>query len=74
MREHVLRREIIDTARAMNAQGINQGTSGNVSVRIEGGFLITLSGIDYERCAPADIIRVTIAGNLAGVLTRASEV
>ena len=47
MRGHDLRRDIIETARAMNALGINQGTSGNLSARIDGGFLVTPSGIDY---------------------------
>ena len=36
-----LRAEIIATARRMNALGINQGKSGNVSHRIPGGFLVT---------------------------------
>ena len=32
-----LRRAVIDTCLAMNALGINQGTSGNVSVRTRDG-------------------------------------
>ena len=28
--------------------GINQGTSGNVSCRVPGGFLVTASGIPYD--------------------------
>ena len=51
--EQNLRRDITKTARTINAQGINQGTSGNISARIEGGFLITPSNVDYEVCAPA---------------------
>ena len=35
-----LRREVIETCLKMNAEGINQGTSGNVSVRTDEGFLI----------------------------------
>ncbi|MBL8596039.1 MAG: class II aldolase/adducin family protein, partial [Devosia sp.] len=31
----------------MNDKGINQGTSGNVSVRVDEGLLITPSGIPY---------------------------
>lgn len=73
MREHDLRRDIIKTARAMNALGINQGTSGNISARIEGGFLITPSGIDYEACAPDDIIRMTMDGTPDGPHKPSSE-
>ena len=57
----------------MNALGINQGTSGNISARIEGGFLITPSGIDYEACAPDDIIRMTMDGTPDGPHKPSSE-
>ena len=40
-----LREEIIETCLKMKEEGIKQGTSGNVSARIEGGFLITASGV-----------------------------
>ena len=44
-----LRDKVIETCLAMNEMGINQGTSGNVSVRTEEGFLMTASGIPYTR-------------------------
>jgi L-fuculose-phosphate aldolase len=53
-----LRREMITTALDMNARGINQGTSGNVSARVEDGFLITPSGVPYEQLAPEDIVEM----------------
>ena len=43
-----LRRNLIDTAIAMNRSGINQGTSGNLSVRCEEGMLVTPSGMAYS--------------------------
>ena len=73
MQEQDLRRDIIKTARAMNAQGANQGTSGNISARIEGGFLITPSGIDYEACALDDIIRMSMDGAPEGPHKPSSE-
>ena len=39
----------------MNEIGINQGTSGNVSARVPGGFLITPSGIPYDTLAPEQV-------------------
>ena len=36
-----LRDKVIETCLAMNAMGINQGTSGNISVRTDEGFLMT---------------------------------
>lgn len=51
-----LRREIIETGLEMNRMGINQGTSGNVSVRVDGGMLITPSGVPYEELYVQDIV------------------
>ncbi|HSD00325.1 MAG TPA: class II aldolase/adducin family protein, partial [Casimicrobiaceae bacterium] len=42
-----LRESIIATALAMNEARINRGTSGNVSARVDGGFLVTPSGLPY---------------------------
>ena len=53
-----LRREIIASCLKMNAMGINQGTSGNISARIRGGMLITPSAVPYDAMRPADIVFV----------------
>ena len=55
MDETGLRHAIVDAARAMNALGINQGTSGNISVRCGGDMLITPSATPYEMMTPGDI-------------------
>lgn len=62
MKYAALRREIVETARAINALGINQGTSGNLSIRVDGGFLITPSGVPYDECFPDDIVEVDMNG------------
>jgi L-fuculose-phosphate aldolase len=54
--EQILRKDIITTCIKMNQMGINQGTSGNVSVRCREGMLVTPSGIPYEDAKPEDII------------------
>ena len=71
--DHALRDEIVATARAMNAAGINRGMSGNVSARIDGGFLITPSGIPYHETAPADIAAMSDAGNAERGLPPSTE-
>ena len=72
-----LREEIIATAIAMNAAGINRGTSGNVSARHRDasydGFLITPSGLAYERTRAEDIAAVTLAGEASGPRAPSSE-
>lgn len=56
--ERQLAEAVIATALAMNTRGINNGTSGNVSARVDGGMLITPSGRPYERLEPGDLIRM----------------
>ena len=56
MKHQALRREIVAACLAMNARGINQGTSGNISARVEEGLLITPSGIPYDEMKPGDIV------------------
>ena len=59
----VLSRQLIETAQAMNASGLNQGTSGNVSVRCDDGMLITPSGMDYANLVEDDIVWMDFDGN-----------
>ena len=67
------RRAVIATARAMNASGLNSGTSGNVSRRVDDGFLITPSGLRYESLEPSDVVHVTLEGEAAGTHRPSSE-
>ena len=54
--EFDLRQSIVDACREMTALGINQGTSGNISVRFCDGMLVTPSGVPYDRMTPEDIV------------------
>src|SRR5690606_23601827 len=67
------RKDIIETCLAMDRRGINQGTSGNVSVRWGEGLLITPSGLDYETMAPEDIIFLSMDGTPHGPHAPSSE-
>lgn len=55
-----IRQAIITACLEMNRCGVNQGTSGNISVRDQDGLLITPSGIAYEQLEPANITRLTL--------------
>ncbi len=68
-----LARQVIDTCLAMNTQGINQGSAGNVSARFENGFLITPSGMAYDRLQPEHIVFVDLDGNCSDALEPSSE-
>ncbi|MDZ5700134.1 class II aldolase/adducin family protein [Chelativorans sp. M5D2P16] len=71
--EYALRKEIVATCIAMDRSGINQGTSGNISVRWEDGLLITPSGLAYETMAPEDIIFLSMDGTPHGPHKPSSE-
>ena len=58
--ELAARKSIIHSAMQMNALGINQGTSGNVSVRYGDRMLITPSGVPYEELDPKDLCATPI--------------
>jgi L-fuculose-phosphate aldolase len=62
------RREMVDICRRMNSSGINQGTAGNLSCRVEGGFLITPSSLPYEAMQPEDIVEMDFDGTYVGRL------
>lgn len=64
---------VIDTCRAMNAAGINQGKAGNISVRWRDGMLITPTGMPYDALKPSDIVTLDAEGAPAGRRSPSSE-
>lgn len=68
-----LRRELIAQALKMNASGLNQGTSGNLSVRWGDGLLVTPSGVAYDELAPEDIVAMRMDGHWQHRLAPSSE-
>jgi L-fuculose-phosphate aldolase len=68
-----LRKKVIETCLRMNAEGINQGTSGNVSARTEEGFLITASGIPYDRMEPEHVVEMDFDGGYVGEFLPSTE-
>jgi L-fuculose-phosphate aldolase len=72
--QHLSRREeLIATGRRMNASGLNQGTSGNLSVRVEGGLLVTPTGMEYEGLRPEDLVLMRFDGSHEGPRRPSSE-
>jgi L-fuculose-phosphate aldolase len=62
MTEQEHRLALIEACRAMNALGINQGTSGNISVRHRGAMLISPSATPYHLIRPEDVAAMPIEG------------
>lgn len=67
------RQAIIAACLEMNRLGINQGTSGNISVRHEDHILITPTSTPYESLKPADIVKLNMDGTTEGPLQASSE-
>ena len=60
-----IRAEIISIAQRMSSSGLSPGRSGNVSARVDGGMLITPTGMAYSEMRPADIVEVRMDGRVA---------
>ncbi len=71
--DRALREEMVATCRKMNATGINQGTSGNLSVRCGDGILITPSSLPYDRMLPEDLVVLREDGSTGGGRRPSSE-
>jgi L-fuculose-phosphate aldolase len=73
MDESALRAAVALAARATVAEGLNRGTSGNVSARHGAGFLVTPSGLPAAEMTAERIVPVTLAGEASGPLAPSSE-
>ena len=61
-KEQSKRRQIIDACREMNRLGINQGTSGNISLRHRDGMLITPTSVAYDAMQVDQIVFMKLDG------------
>jgi L-fuculose-phosphate aldolase len=58
--EGKLRTRMVEVMQAMDARGLNRGTSGNVSARFGDGMLVTPSGVPPERLTPDSMVFVGV--------------
>ncbi|MGS0943001.1 3-oxo-tetronate 4-phosphate decarboxylase [Pseudomonas luteola] len=61
-KERRLREEICDVGRSLYARGYTVGSAGNISARLEDGWLITPTDACLGRLEPAVIAKVDLAG------------
>jgi len=70
----LVRQNLLEAARQMNELGLNQGSAGNVSVRLaDNGYLITPTGMLYEDCTPGDMVIMSGSGEPDGYRKPSSE-
>ena len=68
------RRDIITGCLWMNNSGLNQGTSGNISVRHGDTMLISPSGVPYEQLDPDGIVGMTLTGEYGSYIASGANV
>src|SRR6202034_249206 len=73
VKELAKRQSIIDACRQMNTLGINQGTSGNISLRHGEGMLITPTSVPYDAMQPDQIVFMKLDGAPAAGQRPSSE-
>ncbi|MCK9797944.1 aldolase [Pseudomonas chlororaphis] len=61
-RESELREEICDVGRSLYQRGYTVGSAGNISARLDDGWLITPTDVCLGRLDPAAIAKVNLAG------------
>ncbi|MCY6381549.1 class II aldolase/adducin family protein [Hoeflea prorocentri] len=71
--ERQKREAIVEHCKALNRTGLNQGTSGNISIRHEEGMLISPTSRPYDSLMPEDVVFVDKAGNPTGHFAPSSE-
>ena len=59
------RQHVVETAQEMSAKGLSPQRSGNVSVRVPGGILVTPTGLPYAAYQPADMVKMSMDGIIA---------
>jgi L-fuculose-phosphate aldolase len=67
------RREVLETVRWLADRRLYTGTSGNVSCRVDGGFVVTPTGIACDALAAGDMVQVQMDGRVRGRLLPSSE-
>lgn len=61
-KEQALRAEICDVGRSLYQRGYTVGSAGNISARLDDGWLITPTDVCLGRLDPAAIAKVNLAG------------
>lgn len=62
MSESKLREQLVDRAKSLYDRGYAHGSSGNLSVRVDGGILISPTGSSLGRLDPATLSKVDESG------------
>lgn len=65
--------ELFKSVLSLQELGLNQGTSGNTSIRYENGFLVTPSGVPIDEMTPNSMIQMNMSGEAMSAGKPSSE-
>ncbi|WP_404383221.1 class II aldolase/adducin family protein [Caenispirillum salinarum] len=69
-----LRNQLVDLSTALVRKGLNRGTAGNASIRVDDdSFLVTPSGVEPHAMKPADTVVMEMDGRFRGERAPSSE-
>jgi len=71
--EALLRSALVEYGLRLSSSGLSEGSTGNLSVRVTNGMLITPSGIAYDLLHPESMVCVGWDGSFSGSLKPSSE-
>ena len=71
--EQALRAELAEQYRQLGVAGLNELSSGNVSIRIDDDMLISPSGASAENIEPDVVVRMSLDGEWQGERKPSSE-
>ena len=71
--EALLRAALVEYGLRLGASGLSEGSTGNISVRVPQGMLITPSGMAYDLLRPESMVEVLPDGSYSGSLKPSSE-
>jgi len=66
MNESAAREALVRIARSMFERGLTHGSTGNLSVRVEGGWLMTPTGSSFGDLDPSRLSRIDASGRHVG--------
>lgn len=73
MKHPIHRRALVEAAIEVHDCGLSPGTSGNLSLRVPGGFLITPTGVPFDTLDAAELVLLDARGEATGDRLRPSS-
>ncbi len=65
--------DLLATAKKMSTHNLNHGAAGNISIRLDNGFMITPSALPYDQSTADDMVTMCFDGNVTSSTRKPSS-